>query len=85
LELKQPLEIMSSDERSVTMEPKAALSEHIEQDVTKVVHADGTVDYIDSHAVGGDVDDMPKGYFYSAPFIGTVLVSTPQPPSRDDS
>ncbi|KAH6876422.1 trichothecene efflux pump [Thelonectria olida] len=38
----------------------------------KVVHADGTVDYLDAKAVGGDVEQMPKGYFRSAQFIGTV-------------
>ncbi|KAL4812506.1 fungal trichothecene efflux pump [Aspergillus spinulosporus] len=38
-----------------------------------VVHADGTVTYVDVHAIGGDVQDMPKGYFRSLPFLGTVL------------
>jgi hypothetical protein len=41
-----------------------------------VVHADGTVTYVDVHAIGGDVQDMPKGYFRSLPFLGTVLVRT---------
>ncbi|KAH6955725.1 trichothecene efflux pump [Ilyonectria sp. MPI-CAGE-AT-0026] len=41
----------------------------------KVVHADGTVDYVDVGAVGGDFDEMPKGYFLSAKFIGTVTAS----------
>ncbi|KAH8684143.1 trichothecene efflux pump [Ilyonectria robusta] len=49
----------------------AALSKGVEQ-TEKVVHADGTIDYLDAKAVGGDVDEMPKGYFLSAQFIGTV-------------
>lgn len=47
-----------------------------EHGAAKVVHTDGTVDYIDVHAIGGDVQEMPKGYFRSLPFLGTVLVST---------
>ncbi|KAI5458995.1 trichothecene efflux pump [Mariannaea sp. PMI_226] len=39
----------------------------------KVVHADGTVDYLDAKAIGGDVGDMPHGYFRSAQFVGTVI------------
>jgi hypothetical protein len=42
--------------------------------VVKKVHADGTVDLIDAHAIGGAVDEMPKGYYYSPQFIGTVTV-----------
>ncbi|KAF7561242.1 hypothetical protein G7046_g2904 [Stylonectria norvegica] len=41
-------------------------------DVAKFVHADGTIDYVDARAVGGDFEEMPKGYFYSPQFIGTV-------------
>lgn len=41
----------------------------------KVVLADGTVTYVDIHALGGEVHDMPKGYFMSLSFVGTVLVS----------
>lgn len=40
--------------------------------VVKKVHADGTVDLIDAHAIGGAVEEMPKGYYYSPQFIGTV-------------
>ncbi|KAF6810260.1 trichothecene efflux pump [Colletotrichum sojae] len=40
--------------------------------VTKVIHADGTVDYIDSKAVGGDYGAMPPGYFRSPQFLGTL-------------
>lgn len=46
-----------------------------EHGAAKVVHTDGTVDYIDVHAIGVDVQQMLKGYFRSLPFIGTVLVS----------
>ncbi|EON99574.1 putative trichothecene efflux pump protein [Phaeoacremonium minimum UCRPA7] len=64
---------MSSDERSIQTDVKTN-AQHLEQDVdvAKVVHADGTVDYIDARAVGGDFEEMPKGYFYSPQFIGTV-------------
>ena len=67
---------MSSDERSIQTDVKTN-AQHLEQDVdvAKVVHADGTVDYIDARAVGGDFEEMPKGYFYSPQFIGTVAVS----------
>ncbi|KAF2115908.1 fungal trichothecene efflux pump [Lophiotrema nucula] len=40
--------------------------------VVKKVHADGTVDLVDAHAIGGDLDEMPAGYFWSLQFIGTV-------------
>ena len=43
--------------------------------VVQTVHKDGTVDYVDTHAIGGDLEKMPDGYFYSAQFIGTVTVS----------
>jgi hypothetical protein len=46
-----------------------------------VVHADGTVTYVDVNAIGGEMDDMPKGYFKSVPFIGTVVVRIPVPPT----
>jgi hypothetical protein len=45
----------------------------------KKTHADGTVDEIDTHAIGGDVEEMPKGYYYSWQFIGTVIVSESAP------
>jgi hypothetical protein len=48
-------------------------------DVIQTVHQDGTVDYVDTHAIGGDLDQMPDGYFYSIQFIGTVAVSAPPP------
>lgn len=43
--------------------------------VVKRVHADGTVDLIDVHAIGGDLDEMPVGYFITPNFICTFLVS----------
>jgi hypothetical protein len=44
-------------------------------DAIQTVHKDGTVDYVDTHAIGGDLSKMPDGYFYSIQFIGTVTVS----------
>ena len=44
-------------------------------EAAEVVHADGTIDYVDTHAMGGEVETMPAGYFRSPQFIGTVLVS----------
>ncbi|KAF7561424.1 hypothetical protein G7046_g2702 [Stylonectria norvegica] len=38
----------------------------------KVVYADGTVEFVDRHALGGDVQSMPVGYYRSPQFIGTV-------------
>jgi hypothetical protein len=43
--------------------------------VVKRVHQDGTVDLIDAHAVGGDLDEMPAGYYVTPNFIFTFLVS----------
>ncbi|KAF2396251.1 trichothecene efflux pump [Trichodelitschia bisporula] len=44
--------------------------------VVKVTHADGVVDFVDAHAVGGSYEDMPKGYFTSYQFIGTMLAAS---------
>ena len=38
-------------------------------------HVDGTVDLIDTRALGGDLAEMPPGYYYSLHFIGTFTVS----------
>lgn len=46
-----------------------------EIDVVQTIHTDGTIDYVDAHAVGGDVAQMPAGYYRSLQFIGTVIVS----------
>jgi len=44
-------------------------------EVVQQVHTDGTVDFVDTHALGGDFETMPKGYYTSMNFIGTVTVS----------
>lgn len=54
----------------------AVFEKGVVEHAEKVVHADGTVDYLDAKALGGDVEQMPKGYFLSAQFIGTVTVDT---------
>lgn len=64
-----------ADSQSVDIKVQGSHAEHVERDVAKVVHADGTVDYIDARAIGGDAEDLPKGYFRSPQFIGTVVVS----------
>lgn len=59
-------------------------TEHLDDvDVVERVHVDGTVDLIDTNAIGGDLDQMPKGYYYSPQFIGTVVVSSKQNIQRD--
>lgn len=71
------------EEKTETAAP-VVYTEHAEQhvehrgdvDVIQTVHKDGTVDYVDTHAIGGELDQMPDGYFYSFQFIGTVTVST---------
>ncbi|KAH8658641.1 fungal trichothecene efflux pump [Tricladium varicosporioides] len=61
---------MSSSEKSIGV----AHTEHRgDVDVLKTVHADGEIDYVDTHALGGELDQMPAGYFYSYQFIGTVV------------
>lgn len=45
-----------------------------DQDIVEVICADGTVGYLDSRIVGGELESMPKGYFRSFSFIGTVTV-----------
>lgn len=58
------------------MAPSTKNIEHFETvDYVERVHVDGTVDNIDTKAIGGDVDELPAGYFRSPPFIGTVVVS----------
>jgi len=52
-----------------------AESNHVEDvHVVKKVHADGHVDLVDTHAIGGAFEEMPKGYYWSPQFIGTVIV-----------
>ncbi|KAF2019705.1 fungal trichothecene efflux pump [Aaosphaeria arxii CBS 175.79] len=53
-------------------------AQHLEDvNVVKKVHADGHVDLVDAHAIGGALDNMPKGYYWSPQFIGTVTVRFP--------
>jgi len=72
------------ERRSFNFKPKVTMSEkhgtlHTENvgdvEVIQQMHADGTVDFVDTHAIGGDLEQMPKGYFLSFQFIGTVVVS----------
>lgn len=55
---------------------KNQASEKTHQEWVELTHSDGTVDLVDTRAVGGNVNDLPKGYFWSAQFVGTVLVRT---------
>ncbi|KAH0848654.1 siderophore iron transporter [Fonsecaea pedrosoi] len=45
-------------------------------DVVQATHVDGTVDLVDKRAIGGDLNEMPPGYFRSWQFIGTVAAAT---------
>lgn len=62
-----------ADNHSIDIESKPH-GVHDEREVAKVVHTDGAVDYIDAAAIGGDIGDLPKGYFRSPQFVGTVVV-----------
>lgn len=62
---------MANDEKSSTVHQQ----QMGEIEVVQTVHTDGTVDYVDAHAVGGDVAQMPEGYYGSIQFVGTVIVS----------
>ena len=35
----------------------------------------GTIDYVAKEIVGGDIGEMPKGYYRSPAFIGTVVAT----------
>jgi hypothetical protein len=62
---------MSLSEKMATEKVEmSSSSDHVE--AVKTVHADGTVDMVDTHAIGGELEEMPKGYFRSVNFIGTV-------------
>jgi hypothetical protein len=50
---------------------KVEMAKHVE--AVETVHTDGTVDLVDTHAIGGELKEMPPGYFRSAQFIGTVV------------
>ncbi|RDW83435.1 fungal trichothecene efflux pump [Coleophoma crateriformis] len=45
----------------------------MQKNAVQQTHTDGTVDYVDAKAFGGDLEAMPPGYFYSVQFIGTVV------------
>jgi hypothetical protein len=62
---------MAKDEKSSTVHQQ----QMGEIEVVQTVHTDGTVDYVDAHAVGGDVAQMPEGYYGNIQFVGTVIVS----------
>jgi len=64
-----------NDKMTAEKNEHALHTEHMgEVDVIQQVHTDGTVDYVDTHAVGGDYDQMPIGYYTSMSFIMTVVV-----------
>jgi MFS family permease len=59
---------------SIYTEPKQGLENDAPvPGAVKLVHADGFVDYVDKKAIGGDVEGMPRGYFRSPQFIGTIM------------
>jgi hypothetical protein len=63
---------MSLSEKMATDKVEmSSSSDHVE--AVKTVHTDGTVDMVDTHAIGGELEEMPKGYFRSVNFIGTVI------------
>ena len=71
---------MASEKATVVMSESVEKNEvettqHLENlHVVKKIHADGHVDLVDAHAIGGAAEDMPPGYFWSISFIGTVTV-----------
>lgn len=44
-------------------------------ETVQAVHQDGSIDFVDRNALGGALHQMPKGYFRSVQFVGTVAVS----------
>lgn len=58
-------------EKMASEKVEASSIEHVE--AVKTVHKDGTTDLVDTHAIGGELEEMPKGYFRSSQFIGTVV------------
>lgn len=64
---------MATNEK--TMEAVHEKVEHVDDvDYVEKRHVDGTIDMVDKRAIGGDVEDLPEGYFRSPQFIGTVVV-----------
>ncbi|KAK7421279.1 hypothetical protein QQZ08_009995 [Neonectria magnoliae] len=66
VEKQQPVETLSNEE------PNTPRSSYTPTDMEKVVFADGTIEYVDKHALGGDFEDMPVGYYKSPQFLGTL-------------
>lgn len=66
---------MSHSDKMVTEKVEVmSATEHSERvEAVKTVHTDGTVDLVDTHAIGGELEEMPPGYFRSLNFIGTVI------------
>lgn len=54
---------------------EAGRNMEVEMDTVKTRHEDGTVCFVDRAALGGGLEEMPKGYFWSVGFCGTVVVS----------
>jgi hypothetical protein len=63
---------MNASEKMASEKVETSSSiDHVE--AVKTVHTDGTVDLVDTHAIGGELEEMPKGYYRSLNFLGTVL------------
>ncbi|KAK3697569.1 hypothetical protein LTR37_017400 [Vermiconidia calcicola] len=66
-----------SGEKDAVMAREHVESNSSEHDKNRIqfVHVDGAVDYVSKDVVGGDVDQMPAGYYRSPRFIGTVIAT----------
>lgn len=71
---EKPTVIMAESIEKTTA-PSTTHAEEKDVHIVKKVHADGHVDLVDAHAIGGNVEDMPKGYFWTPQFIGTVVAT----------
>ncbi|KAI0154272.1 trichothecene efflux pump [Xylariaceae sp. FL1272] len=71
----------SRSDRGEELDNVKSIREHVEDSdkasaydyKLKVVMTDGTINYVDRKVVGGDVAEMPDGYFTSPDFILTVV------------
>lgn len=70
MEKQPPMEVFNTEE------PGSPRTSSAPTDTEKVVHADGTVEYVDKHALGGDFDKMPEGYYTSPQFLGTLAAQS---------
>ncbi|KAH7175466.1 fungal trichothecene efflux pump [Dactylonectria macrodidyma] len=70
VEKPQPTESLRNEE------PETPRSAHTPDNTEKVVFADGTVEYVDKHALGGEYDSMPVGYYRSPQFLGTLAAQS---------